>query len=118
MSRRLYNETFLNFGFSIIVKNDAQIPQCVICYKTLTNESMKPSKLREHFVKLHPELVDKGSEYLKLRPRGSKERNLIQVGLSDRSLISLWRHHTTSHCKLRRTRNPILLEKNLSNLVF
>ena len=78
------------------MKNDTRTPQCVICYKTLTNESMKPSKLREHFVKLHPELVDKGFEYLKLN-RGAQKSEKIQVRLSDRSRISLWRHHTTSH---------------------
>ena len=77
MSRkRSYNESFLNFCFSFMMKNDTQIPQCVICYKTLTNESMKPSKLREHFVKMHPELVDKGVEYLKLKAEGLKRAKL------------------------------------------
>ena len=81
MSRkRPYNESFLNFGFSPLLKNDVQIPQCVICYKTLTNESMKPSKLREHFVKVHPELVDKGVDYLKLKAEGLKRAKLDPSG--------------------------------------
>ena len=81
MSRkRPYNESFLNFGFSFLIKNDIQIPQCVICFKTLTNESMKPSKLREHFVKVHPELVDKGVEYLKLKAEGLKRAKLDASG--------------------------------------
>ena len=75
-----YNESFLYFGFSFIMKNDTQIPQCFICFKTLTNEFMKPSKLREHFVKVHPELVDKGVEYLKLKAEGLKRAKLDASG--------------------------------------
>ena len=62
------------------MKNGIQIPQCIICFKTLTNESMKPSKLREHFFKMHPDLVDKGVDYLKLNSEGLLRAKLDASG--------------------------------------
>ena len=58
------------------MKNDTQIPQCVICYKTITNESMKPSKLKEHSLKVHSEFVDKRIEFLRLKAEGIKRAKL------------------------------------------
>ncbi|XP_066983785.1 protein FAM200C-like [Macrobrachium rosenbergii] len=68
MSKKLtYNKSFLNFGFSFIVNNGMQMPQCVICKKTLANESMKPFKLNEHLTNVHPELANKDLAYFKIK---------------------------------------------------
>ncbi|MBN3325995.1 ZBED5 protein, partial [Atractosteus spatula] len=50
---RNYDEDELRFGFSWT--GDEEEP---ICYKTLTNETMKPSNLEQHFVKKHKEFFD------------------------------------------------------------
>ena len=65
--KRSYNESFLAFGFSSIVNNGVQLPQCVVCKKTLANESMKPFKLKEHLTKVHPELANKELAYFKIK---------------------------------------------------
>ena len=114
--KRPYKESFLNFGFSFLIKNGIQIPQCEICFKTLTNESMILSKFREHFVKVHPELVDNGVEYLKLKTEELKRANLMHVERSDRSRISLWSYLITPHWGLQRTKDPILSEKTHQTL--
>ena len=65
--KRTYNESFLSFGFSFTVNNGMQVPQCVICKKTLANESMKPFKLKEHLTKVHPELAKKDLAFFKIK---------------------------------------------------
>jgi hypothetical protein len=74
--KRTYNESFLNFGFSSIVNNGVQLPQCVICKKTLANESLKPFKLKEHLAKVHPELASKDLAYFKIKEHQLKRSRL------------------------------------------
>ena len=46
-ARRNYN-MFLDYGFTFIEKEGEQLPQCVICFKTLSNSSMKGYQLKQH----------------------------------------------------------------------
>lgn len=57
-------------SFFFLVKNGVHVPQSAICRKTLTNESMKPSKVSEHFTTVHPEYVSKGIKYFKNKAEG------------------------------------------------
>ena len=41
------------------------MPQCVICSKVLTQESMKPSKLKQHLESRHGEIVEKSADYFR-----------------------------------------------------
>ena len=43
----------------IACTSDVTNPQCVVCYKTLPNECMKPAKLKRHLMTQHPELTGK-----------------------------------------------------------
>lgn len=74
--KRTYHDSFLNFGFSAVVNNGVQMPQCVICKKTLAHESMKPSKLKEHLTKVHPELASKDLSYFKIKEDQLKRSRL------------------------------------------
>ncbi len=60
---RKYEDSYLDFGFTSIEVNDEERPQCVICSKVLSAESMNPSKLRRHLQTTHPNMVDKPREY-------------------------------------------------------
>ncbi|XP_042203602.1 protein ZBED8-like [Homarus americanus] len=55
-NKRKYNEAYLSFGFTFIAERDrTQKPQCFLCGKVLANGSMKPTKLKEHLMSVHPE---------------------------------------------------------------
>ena len=41
--KRSYKEAFLNFGFTSVIENYIEKLQCAICFKVLTQESMKPT---------------------------------------------------------------------------
>eukprot|EP00096_Caligus_rogercresseyi_P009484 TRINITY_DN3234_c0_g1_i1.p1 TRINITY_DN3234_c0_g1~~TRINITY_DN3234_c0_g1_i1.p1 ORF type:complete len:544 (+),score=51.68 TRINITY_DN3234_c0_g1_i1:127-1758(+) len=74
--KRTYKESFLSFGFTFTVNNGIQVPQCVICKKTLSNESMKPFKLKEHLTKVHSELTEKDLAYFKIKEHQLKRSRL------------------------------------------
>ena len=69
--KRSYNDSYLEYGFSFIVRKEEQIPQCVVCMKTLSNDSMKPHQLKQHLKNVHPDLAEKDRAYFE-----GKERQL------------------------------------------
>jgi hypothetical protein len=45
---RKYDVEYLSMGFTCAGSEHEQQPQCVLCYELLSNQAMKPSKLRRH----------------------------------------------------------------------
>ncbi len=60
-------ESYLKLGFSWTGDEVEPVPLCVICYETLTNDSMKPSNLRRHFDSKHQEYTGKTVEFFENR---------------------------------------------------
>ena len=73
--RRKYNPEYVSFGFTAVGTNADQ-PLCVVCLKTLSNDAMKPAKLRRHLTTMHSELASKPKEYFERQ----KELYLKQKG--------------------------------------
>lgn len=78
--KRTYSESYLDFGFSFVIRNGEQLPQCVVCLKTFVNDSMKPFQLKKHLEKSHPELMTKNREYFKLREDNLKKARFDSSG--------------------------------------
>ena len=55
---RTYDKEYLKLGF-IDCPSDITKPQCIVCYKTLSNETMKLAKLKRNLMIQHPELTEK-----------------------------------------------------------
>jgi hypothetical protein len=60
---RKYSTSYISFGFTYTGEESAPDPQCVICYETLSNHSMKPYLLMHHFETKHGDLKQKPLEY-------------------------------------------------------
>ena len=60
-NKRGYKKAFLKFGFMSVIEKS----QCVICFKVLTQESMKPNKLKQHFESRHDKLAGKSADYFR-----------------------------------------------------
>lgn len=56
----------MNISFRFIL-TDEQKPRCVLCYKTLFNESMQRAKV-------HKEFINKPAEYFRTRQLGRHTR--------------------------------------------
>ena len=74
--KRSYKEGFLNFGFTSVIENSTEKPQCVICFKVLTQERMKPNKFKQHFKSCHGELVEKSIDYFRRKAEHLKNCHL------------------------------------------
>lgn len=61
--KRNYDDNYLDFGFTSITDKGVVKPQCVICHKILTAESLRPSKLRLHLETKHPQHVGKDRSF-------------------------------------------------------
>ena len=52
--KRKWSEEYVQYGFTCIKECDgSQRPQCMICDARLSNSSLAPAKLKEHFQKMH-----------------------------------------------------------------
>jgi len=60
---RKYNTEYLQLGFTFAGTEDEPKPQCIIYLEILSNESMKPSKLRRHFETKHGEFTSKSLDF-------------------------------------------------------
>ena len=51
---RTYDEEYVKLGFHQC-PSDVPKPQCLLCFKALSNDAMKPSKIKRHLMSEHPE---------------------------------------------------------------
>jgi hypothetical protein len=80
MVKRKYSGEYLKFGFVCMPKNGLDLPQCINCFRVLSNDSMKPSKLELHLTKCHPELRGKDINYFQRMATALKKQKLDGTG--------------------------------------
>ncbi|XP_023813414.1 SCAN domain-containing protein 3-like [Oryzias latipes] len=78
---RKYNPDLINFGFVNGGSEAEPRAQCVECGLTLSNEALKPSKLKRHLETKHPKLIGKPVDYFKRKDDG--------LQMQRRSIVSL-----------------------------
>ncbi|KAI6659534.1 zinc finger BED domain-containing protein 5-like [Oopsacas minuta] len=78
--KRKYNEDYIKYGFTSILKEGRELPQCVICHKVLSEGSMKPSFLKRHLSGCHPNLADKDIDFFKHQEVGVKRISIDHRG--------------------------------------
>jgi hypothetical protein len=110
--KRKYSEEYLKFGFIAIEVNSKTHPLCVICLENLSNESLKPSKLKRHLETAHKEFKDKNltfferkrDEYLEQTKRMKRS-----VTVNDKALEASY------HISLRiaKSKKPHTIAENL-----
>ena len=81
LKKRKYSETYLKFEFTFTINNGLDIPVCVLCQKSLGNDSMKPSLLTQHLERAHPEFKDKELDFFKHRESVFKKQCLDKRGM-------------------------------------
>ncbi|KFD66371.1 hypothetical protein M514_21401 [Trichuris suis] len=83
---RQYSTEYLKFGFTCSPAN-RRLPMCLICEKVFPNEAMKPSRLKEHFTRCHPDKRCKDVAYFRsLREKISSRRTLPSTMASESKL--------------------------------
>ena len=72
MTKRSYEEEFLNLRFTFISDRGAVKAQCELCYKVLSNESSMKNKLKRHLNTKHPEDMKKERSFFEHREAAQK----------------------------------------------
>ncbi|OUC40838.1 hypothetical protein D917_03783 [Trichinella nativa] len=62
---RQYSQGYLKFGFIPSFSNET-MPMCLLCQKVFTNDAMKPSKMKDHLERVHPDKKNKDVEFFKV----------------------------------------------------
>lgn len=78
--KRKYLETYIKFGFTTVINNGRENPQCVLCNAVLSSESMKPSKLKRHLETKHAEHSKKDLSFFQRHEAGLKRQRLEPTG--------------------------------------
>ncbi|XP_067942854.1 zinc finger BED domain-containing protein 5-like [Watersipora subatra] len=78
--RRTLDGSYLNYGFTCMIKSGIKVPQCVLCMKVLTNDSMKPHQLKRHLRNKHAKHMDKSKPFFEAKERELKRAKLESTG--------------------------------------
>lgn len=79
MKKRNYDDTYLQYGFTCISKDNKIHPLCLICNECLASESLKPSKLKRHLDSKHPTYADKSIDcFIKLYTSFTEKRKSFE----------------------------------------
>ena len=71
--KRKWSDEYVLHGFTCITERDgSQRPQCMICNAKLSNYSLAPAKLREHFLKLHGDGKYKNTTFAEFKVKRAK----------------------------------------------
>ena len=80
MSTRNYNPKYVEYGFTSIEHKAELLPQCVVCLKTLCNAAMKPSLLKRHLERNHPNETNAHESYFQRLADNVKRQRLNKTG--------------------------------------
>jgi hypothetical protein len=75
-----YQEELIKSGFTSIVINREESPQCVICCEVLANESFKVNMLIRHLKTKHNSLADHSTYFFKRKAKTVKKTRLDSSG--------------------------------------
>ena len=79
--KQKYQDNYLDFGFTYLIEDDLQIPQCVVSMKTFSNSIMKSASLKQHLANAHPSMMSKKRSFLESQLSSLKRQKLYQTGM-------------------------------------
>jgi len=85
---RKYNADFLKTYFVFSGTKEEPLPQCVICFETLSNECMKFSKLERHLSTKHPECVRKSLNFFEIKKRNFSMTKSFMENFSKQNILT------------------------------
>lgn len=86
---RKYDPEYLSYGFVSVESNGVACPKCVVCYETLANSCMAPTKLIRHLRSKHAELKEKPLEFFKEKKAELAGQSKIMGSFSHSELAAI-----------------------------
>ncbi len=111
--KRKYVDDYIQWGFTNIVIDGMERPQCVICLEVLANESMKPAKLQRHLNTKHSNLNNKDAAFFKAKAVGVKNCRLDASGsFQNKNLAAIEASYSVA-LKVAQAKKPHTIAENL-----
>ena len=89
MSKRNYDPKYIMYGFTSIEHNAEILAQCVVSLKTLCNAAMKPSLLKRHLERNHPNKMNADKSYFQRLADNVKRQRMDTTGQCSRK-VKMW----------------------------
>lgn len=90
--KRKYDHSYIKYGFTSIECNGEIKPQCVICATVLSNDALKPAKLKRHLDTVHSNFADRTPQFFEGKLENLKKMKLGPSGTrfatSEKTLIA------------------------------
>ena len=80
VKKHKYNDNYIQYGIHNYTGKGCEHPQCVVCFKVLSEHTMKQSLLKRHLSGCHPELLDRDVEFFRQKEIGLKRVRLDKSG--------------------------------------
>ena len=80
MFKRNYDAKYIKYGFTSIEHKAEILPQSVVCLKTLCNAAMKPSLLKRHLERNHPNKINAEKSYFQQLAENVKRQRMNETG--------------------------------------
>lgn len=109
---RKYDDSYLNFGFTITVVANVEHPQCVVCLKVMAVESMLPNKMKRHLETVHGNLVNKPRDYFVSKLKAMAQQKHIftkQATIPSNALLSSYK----VAWRIAKSKKPHTIAENL-----
>ena len=74
--KQKYDEIYIQLGFASVIIHSEKKLQCVLCNKAVSNDSMRPAKLKQHLENVHTEHLNKDKTYFERQRRAVKSMRL------------------------------------------
>ncbi|XP_042213601.1 zinc finger BED domain-containing protein 5-like [Homarus americanus] len=87
--KRKYSDEYINYGFTSILADGIEKPQCVLCFKVLGNDSMRPSKLKHHLTTIHPQFTERYPDFFKRHELSLGKQRLSESGAFQQHNLSV-----------------------------
>ena len=112
--KRKYSENYVAFGFTFNSNSDgSERPQCFLCGKVLANASMKPAKLKEHLISMHPKnALDSVESFRSKKVRFEKSETLPKFGFIKTQKLCFEASYKAAYIALPRKRSRTRLERH------
>ena len=79
VKKRKCNEDYLLYGFVNAIVNGQVVPQCVICYEKLSNDALRPSRLKRHLETKHPGHQNKSLVFFQSKKDSFKKMKILSA---------------------------------------
>jgi hypothetical protein len=85
MVKRKYNSDYLRHGFIVNTVNGIVVPQCVLCMENLSNDALRPSRLKRHLQTKHYAHKDKPLTFFQSKKDSFKKTKMRSCDLFRKS---------------------------------